>query len=229
MKKALALVSGGKDSIYSTYLNYLRGWQISLLTFEPISEESFMLHIPNVNFVKLQAKAWNLKLYYFKVSGREEKEVDEMIEYISRILEKENYNYLITGANASDYQFKRIVKICEELGLKLKAPLWLRDPINTLEKIVKEDKIEFLLTRVPEYGLGRKWIGKRLTKENLDKFLEICNEYKIHPLGEGGEYETFVVYIPIWKKKIKIKKVKIVFDGTVYTYVIEKAKLVNVS
>ena len=34
---------------------------------------------------------------------------------------------------------------------------------------------------------------------------ELNKKYKINPAGEGGEYETFVLNCPLFKKELKIK------------------------
>ncbi|KKK89003.1 hypothetical protein LCGC14_2737520, partial [marine sediment metagenome] len=39
-------------------------------------------------------------------------------------------------------------------------------------------------------------------------FKTLNKKYKINPAGEGGEFETFVLYCPLFKKELKIKSFK---------------------
>ncbi len=38
-------------------------------------------------------------------------------------------------------------------------------------------------------------------------------KYKIHPAGEGGEFETFVLNCPLFKKSLKVKSFKDFKEG----------------
>jgi diphthamide synthase (EF-2-diphthine--ammonia ligase) len=32
----------------------------------------------------------------------------------------------------------------------------------------------------------------------------MCKKYKIHPVGEGGEFETFVLDCPLFERPLKV-------------------------
>ena len=54
--KLAALFSGGKDSTYAIYLAQQQGHEIKcLLTIHPKSEESHLLHHPNLKWISLQS------------------------------------------------------------------------------------------------------------------------------------------------------------------------------
>ena len=59
-----ALVSGGKDSIYSAYKASKENQVVCLVTFKSKRADSYMFHIPNIHLVELQAKSMSLPLIF---------------------------------------------------------------------------------------------------------------------------------------------------------------------
>ena len=59
--KLAALFSGGKDSTYAIFLAKKLGHTVEvLLTLNPNSEESHLLHYPNIEFTNLQAESMKI-------------------------------------------------------------------------------------------------------------------------------------------------------------------------
>ena len=55
--------------------------------------------------------------------------------------------------------------------------------------------------------------------------MELNRKYGISIVGEGGEYETLVLDAPFFRKKIRISKVRKVWDGESGYLLVEKAVL----
>jgi len=53
-------------------------------------------------------------------------------------------------------------------------------------------------------GLGEEWLGVILDHKYLDRLLSISRKYGISPVGEGGEFETFVLDAPHFRRKIRV-------------------------
>jgi len=223
--KALALYTGGKDSHYAIMEALRQGVDVRvLLTAVPRREDSWMFHVVNIKWTKLHAEAMERKIIYHTVSGEKEEEVKELEEIIGKIIEETGIEAIITGAVASMYQKKRIDKIAEELGVKHIAPLWGRDQ----EELVRSEArtLRFIITAVQAYGLTEKWLGAEITGDNIDEFLDTCRRYSISPVGEGGEFETFVIDSPLMKKRVSIRKGKRIWHPAGYGYfIIEDALL----
>ncbi len=223
--KALALYTGGKDSHYAIMKAQEQGIDVkALLTAVSKREDSWMFHVINIRWTRLHAEAMSKKIIYHNVSGIKEKEVDELEHVISRIMEEMKIDSIVTGAVASMYQKQRIDKIARRLGIKHIAPLWGLDQ----EKLLREEveRIKFIITAVQAYGLTEKWLGTEITIDNIDEFLDTCRRYGISPVGEGGEFETFVIDSPLMKKRVSIIKGKKVWFPAGYGYfIIEDALL----
>jgi uncharacterized protein (TIGR00290 family) len=59
---------------------------------------------------------------------------------------------------------------------------------------------------VSALGLDESFLGRVIDEEILERLKDLNKKYGVHLAGEGGEYETFVVDSPIFKKKIVIEK-----------------------
>ena len=194
--RLVALVSGGKDSTYAAYLANKAGHEIvCLLSIIPPSEESHMYHYTNIHMMPTVSSAWGLPII---LHHSKEDELAELEESLSLL----KVDGVCTGAVASVYQKSRIENIAEKLGLETISPLWGCEPEKTLLEMV--DEMDVMMVRVAADGLGKEWLGKVLDKRTAYQLIEVCRKYRIHPMGEGGEYETFVLNAPHFKKRIRV-------------------------
>ena len=58
--KIAALISGGKDSIYAAFKASKQNEIDCLISLKSKRDDSYMFHIPNIDLVKLQAKAMKI-------------------------------------------------------------------------------------------------------------------------------------------------------------------------
>jgi len=207
------LFSGGKDSCYSAYLAKQRGHKlVCLISVFSENKESYMFHTPSINQVKEQAKTINLPIIDQKTKGKKEQELEDLEKAIKKAKEKYKIDTIVTGAIASVYQASRIQKICDKLKLKCFNPLWKKDELKYLNELIK-NKFKIIITGVFAYPLNESWLGKEINKSFIDDVKELKKKYKIHPAGEGGEFETFVLDCPLFKKPLKIKSFKDYKEG----------------
>ena len=207
--KIAVLFSGGKDSCYSAYLAKKKGYElVCLITVYSDNQESYMFHTPSVKKTKKQAEVMNLPLVIQKTKGEKEEELKDLKNAISIAKEKYGINTLVTGALHSEYQASRIQKICDEIGIKCFNPLWRKNEINYLEELVK-NKFKIIITGVAAFPLDKTWLGKEINKEFIKDAKKLKEKYKIHPAGEGGEFETFVLDCPLFEKPLNVVGKKI--------------------
>ncbi len=208
MKTAI-LFSGGKDSCYAAYLAKQAGHELTCL-ISIISEnpESYMFHTPNIHLVEKQAKKMGLPIIVQTTKGKKEIELKDLEKAIKKAKEKYQIKAIVTGALHSVYQTSRIQKICDKLDLECFNPLWQKNEFEYLNELIK-NRFKIIITGVFAYPLDKSWLGKVINKKFIEQIKELNKEYKIHPAGEGGEFETFVLDCPLFKKPLEIKNKKI--------------------
>ncbi len=211
--KAGVLFSGGKDSCYSAYLAKKAGYELAcLITVLSENKESYMFHTPSIEKTKQQAQVMNIPLLIQETKGEKEKELEDLEQVIKLAKEKYNIDTIVTGALYSVYQASRIQKICDKLNLKCFNPLWHKDEIEYLKELVEEG-FKVLIVGIAAYPLDKSWLGKIIDKQFIDEVQILKEKYKIHPAGEGGEFETFVLNCPLFKEELKVKSFEDISTG----------------
>jgi diphthine-ammonia ligase len=199
-----ALISTGKDSLYSAYLMVKQGYKIScFITIDSKNKDSFMYHTPTIALAKLQAKAFGVPLIIIKTNGEKELELIDLEKAIAKAKIKYKIEGVCSGALYSNYQRTRIETICEKLGVRSFAPLWHLNQKEYLKLIVKNG-FEVIITKIACYGLNESYLGKRINKKMIEQLSVLEKKFGVNVAGEGGEYETLVLDMPLFKKKLQI-------------------------
>jgi ABC transporter with metal-binding/Fe-S-binding domain ATP-binding protein len=215
--RVAALISGGKDSLYSIYISLQHGWEVSyLVALVPERRDSWMFHSINLHLLPVIASNIGIPLTMRETKGKREDELKDL-KYILRDLPIEG---VISGAVASDYQRTRINHVCDELDLKSFAPLWHKSPEQLLRWQV-DAGFRFVIVSVSAEGLDRGWLGREIDRESLEEFIECCKRHRIHVTGEGGEFETLVIDCPIYRKALEIENTEIEWKRD-YGYLVVK-------
>jgi ABC transporter with metal-binding/Fe-S-binding domain ATP-binding protein len=211
--KLCSLFSGGKDSVYSSYLAKKQGHEIAcLITILSKNKESYMFHTPSIEKTSQQAKSMNIPLIIGKTKGEKEEELKDLEKAIKKAIKKYKIEGIITGAIQSVYQSSRIQKICDKLNIKCVNPLWHTDEVNYLNDLIK-NKFKVILTGVFAYPLNQSWLGREINPQFVQEIKKLNEKYKISMIGEGGEYETFVLDCPLFTKPLKISSFKDFKEG----------------
>jgi len=211
--KLAVLFSGGKDSCYSAYLAKKQGHElVCLISIFSKNKESYMFHTPSIKKTKTQAEVMNLPLIIQKTKGKKEEELEDLEKVIAKTKKKYKIEGIVTGALHSVYQASRIQKICDKSKIKCINPLWHKNEIKYLNELIK-NKFKVIITAVAAYPLDKSWLGRKIDKRFIDEVKQLKEKYKIHPAGEGGEFETFVLNCPLFKKELKIKSFKDFKEG----------------
>ncbi len=209
------LFSGGKDSVYAAYLaKKIYNHELScLITLDSKNKDSFMFHTPSINKTKYQAKAMNIPLIVEDTLGKKEDELKDLKSAIQSAVKKYHIQGIITGAIQSVYQSSRIQKICNELNIECFNPLWQKDESTYLDELIK-NRFKVIITGVFAYPFDNSWLGREINKDFIDDIQKLTEKYHIHPAGEGGEFETFVIDCPLFQHQLKIKSHKDIKEGS---------------
>ena len=197
------LFSGGKDSTMATWLAKKEGHEIAcLITLHSENPDSYMFHTPSIKRTETQADVMGLPLITKDTKGVKEKELEDLEDIIKKAKEKYKIHGIVTGALHSDYQASRIKKICDRLGLQCVNPLWHKDEFQYLQDIIK-NKFKVIIIGVSAYPLSASWLGRVINEDFIIDVTKLHEKYKIHVAGEGGEFESFVLDCPLFKRPLK--------------------------
>ena len=204
--KLSALFSGGKDSVYAVYWAINNAWDVnSLVSILPKSNESWMFHYPNIKLTKLQAEAMDMPIITQESSGEKDIELNDLTKLLKRAKEEFEIDGIVSGAIASEYQKTNIETVCHKLKLKSFVPLWHKNQTELLQHMVSAG-FDIIISSVSADGLDEPWLGRHINKETIEELDKMNKTNGLWQAGEGGEFETFVVDGPIFKKKLTIDK-----------------------
>lgn len=201
--KLAVLFSGGKDSCLALHKAIQEGHEVKyLLSVIPENFDSFMFHKPYFNLLGKQAEMLGIDLIVAGSKGIENKEIDDLRNLIDSV--KNKIDGIVVGGIASNYQCKKIKKICDELGLKFYAPLWDYKSEEIWRELL-ENKFEVVLTKISCEGIQKELLGKIIEDKIFLELKRLSEKYKFRIDFEGGEAESAVLYMPDFEKEIKIK------------------------
>ncbi len=217
------LFAGGKDSTYAAHEAVSSGLKIKyLLTIISKNPHSWMFHTINIKTTRYQADAMGFEQYVRTSSGEKERELEDLKQTIAAV--RTNIGGIVSGGIASSYQKSRIDGICKDLGLESITPLWGRDPHELLHDM-RMAGFKIMITRVAAQGFNQSWLGREIDESAIDDLNRISRKYGINPIGEGGEYESFVLDAPLFKKSIVPIEVETVWKGTNGDLLIKRVKM----
>jgi ABC transporter with metal-binding/Fe-S-binding domain ATP-binding protein len=226
--KLAALFSGGKDSTYAIYLAKKLGHTVDvLLTLYPHSDESHLLHYPNINFTSLQSESMKIHQLIEKISSTDPKNETEKLNNLITSA-KENYSIegIVHGGILSDYQRDNFSSVCKKTQLEIISPLWNKDPESYMKELLDEN-FEYIISTVSSDGLNDSWLGQTIDETNLNELRKLQKKFGFNLNFEGGEAETFVTNCPLFEKPLLIQDSTTEWDGYRGRFEILEAKLID--
>jgi len=190
--------SGGKESALATYKAISQGYQVSsLVNFISEDGERSRSHGIKASILESQSQAIGIPIVQVKTSWED---YEENFRKVVRELKEKGVEGGVFGDIDLDEHREWIERVCAELGIKPLLPLWGIGPGDLLADFCNLGfRAVVVATRLDESLLGR----------NLDKaFLAEIQNFNCHLCGESGEYHTFVINGPIFKKLLKVTQGK---------------------
>jgi ABC transporter with metal-binding/Fe-S-binding domain ATP-binding protein len=210
--RLVALYTGGKDSTLALERALEQGHEVAAcLTVVP-EPNSWAFHETCLEVTPLQAEAIGIPHVMARVGGGKAREVQELGIQLAALRERLGVEGFVSGAIRSSYQKSRLDELASELGLKHIAPNWGSPPGSVVKEVVKRG-YEVLVSSVAAEGLGREWIGRRLDARSLEELLVLSEKHGFDPDGEGGDYETLVLWAPIFRRRIRLTEWATTWDG----------------
>jgi diphthine-ammonia ligase len=212
--KLACLFSGGKDSTYAIHLAQNQGHDVvCLLSIFPKSEESHLLHHPNLIWTKLQSESMNIP--QLTASSNSDDTSDELIvmeNLLQNAKDQFQIDGLVHGGIKSKFQKEKFETLCLKLNLVSVAPLWETEPKKYMNDLLDSD-FNFIMISVSSDGLDEQWLGKIILKSDIEILNNLSNKFGFNLNFEGGESETFVLDCPLFSNPIKINKFVKDWDG----------------
>ena len=212
--KLACLFSGGKDSTYAIHLAQKQGHDIvCLLSIFPKSEESHLLHHPNLRWTKLQSKSMNIpQLTASSNSDDTDDELITMENLLQNAKDQFQIDGLVHGGIKSKFQKEKFETLCLKLNLASIAPLWETEPKKYMNDLLDSD-FNFMMMTVSSDGLDEQWLGKLISKSDIEILNNLSGKFGFNLNFEGGEAETFVIDCPLFSNPIKINQFTKNWDG----------------
>jgi len=212
--KLASFFSGGKDSTYAMYVAQKQGHEIKcLLSVFPKSDESHLLHHPNMQWTKLQSESMNIpQLTTVSTSDQTEDELLLLENLLQNTKDQYQIEGIVHGGIKSNFQKDKFETVCSKLNLIVIAPLWNTEPEHYMNELI-DSNFEFIMTTVSSDGLDDSWLGKSISKSDLISLKKLSEKFGFNLNFEGGEAETFVVDCPLFSNPIKINQSQKEWDG----------------
>lgn len=216
--KTIALLSGGKDSIYNMMHCVADGHTMvcigHLYPPQNIEElDSYMYQSVGHIALPYIAQCLELPLYQRQIHGTsrnieyeyetcDNDEVEDLYILLKDIISNHHPDLeaISVGAICSNYQRIRVEHVANRLGLHVLSYLWGKDQINLMHGMINIG-IEAIVLKTATMGLSKEHLGKSI-KSLFPTLLSLHSKWNINVAGEGGEYETLVLDCPLFKKRL---------------------------
>lgn len=228
----ISLFSGGKDSSWALHRALESGRAVTRLVTVHPPGDSYLYHVPATDLACLAAESIGIPLLEIDaedagVAVESGQRGDEELAPLERALEElimtEAYEGITAGAVESRFQRDRLQAMGDRLGLEVYAPLWQAEPIETLEQML-ESGFKIVVIAVAADGLNEAWLGRTIDREAIAALERLRETHGVHPMGEGGEFETLVTDGPHMDRPIMIEG-EPTWDGTRGELLIDTARL----
>jgi len=227
----VSLFSGGKDSSWALYRALERGLSVERLVTVHPDGDSYIYHVPATELARLAAESIGIELVEIHPeafsgadsAARGDAELEPLERALEGLAADLDIAGLTVGAVASEYQHSRVSKMADRLGVDVFAPLWQKDPYD-LATAMLDAGFEIRIIAVAAAGLDESWLGRRLDTDALGALEQLEADYGVHPLGEGGEFETLVTDGPHMDRAIELEY-STAWDGSRGSLDIEDARL----
>jgi ABC transporter with metal-binding/Fe-S-binding domain ATP-binding protein len=212
----VSLFSGGKDSSWALYRALEEGRDVGRLVTVHPDGDSYMYHVPATRLAELAAESVGIPLVDVEpadfaaadatdAGAQGDSELEPLEAALADLAADLDGGLagVTAGAVESEFQTNRIRAMCERLGCELFAPLWRRDPRELADEML-DAGFEIRVIQVAACGLDESWLGRTLDAAAFDELEALNDDYGVHVLGEGGEFETLVTDGPHMDRPIEL-------------------------
>ena len=205
--KVAASWSGGKESCLACYKAIEKGYKIKyLLNIISKRYKRCCFHGIQRELINLQANLIGIPLFQKEVSPDMKLYEGEFKVAVNR-MKKEKVKGMVFGDIYLTEQKNWVERVCKDLKIKMIEPLWQISPEKIIEELIHSG-FKAVVVSAKAKLFDKNFIGREVDYRLLKELIK----RKICPCGENGEFHTFVIDGPIFKKgRIEITKSRKVF------------------
>jgi diphthine-ammonia ligase len=192
--KVFSSWSGGKECALATYKAISQGHEVLyLLNFISEDGERSRSHGTKASVLALQAEAIGIPLIQVKTSWENYEE--NFKKAVGKLRDKGIEGGVFGDMDLEEHR-EWVERVCSEIGIKAFLPLWGIRAEGLIKELLKlKFKAIIVATRLEE-----NLLGKALDKDLVRQISKLGS----HPCGENGEYHTFVIEGPIFRKALMV-------------------------
>lgn len=206
--KVFASWSGGKESCLACFNAIASGLKVShLLNMVTMDAKKSMTHGISSELLAMQSKAIGIPIIQQKTTWSN---YEQDFKKVIPDLKKEGVEGGVFGDIDIQEHRDWVDSICNDLNIKPILPLWGKSRRKLLDDFITAG-FEAIVVAAKAEIFGKDFVGSRVD-EKFIVYLEKLQGVDI--CGEAGEYHTFVLNGPIFKKSLKIlDSSKVLRDG----------------
>lgn len=214
--------SGGKDCGLALY-RVLKEKKNVVCLISMVSEKDQRNHAHGIRLeiLKAQAKAIGLPLILVDSAGEYE---NSMINALTSIKEQQGIEEIVFGSLYSKEDRKWNEEVAGKAGLKAVFPVWIsqKDSLQLLEEFISLG-FSATICRASDKHLDQTWTGRML---NWSFFKDI-QERNACVMGENGEYHTFLLDGPVFKRRVEVVQSGVVMNAGLWSLDVKDCRLVE--
>nr|WP_317853518.1 diphthine--ammonia ligase [Neobacillus sp. Marseille-Q6967] len=202
VKKRIALSwSGGKDCCIVLDTLLKQGYEVvSLVTTVPKELGRTFGHGERTELITLQGKALSIPVHFIECTY--ESYTEQFVKALENLRNTEKISGIAYGDLYLDEHREWGEKVANRVGIEALYPLWTKkeDALQLLDHFVHSG-YKAVVIRVRHDVLDETWLGRFVDQS----FLEDVKKTAICPMGEAGEYHTFVFDGPLFEKRVQLE------------------------
>lgn len=194
--------SGGKDCCMALDTLLSQGFEVvCLVTTVPKELGRTFGHGERTELIKLQGESLNIPVHFIECTY--ESYTSQFVKAVQYLKNQFNVTGIAYGDLYLDEHREWGEKVAAAADVEALYPLWMNkaEALQSLGRFVQSG-YEAIVIRVRENVLDDSWLG-RMVNEN---FLRDVQKTTICPMGEAGEYHTFVYDGPLFSKRIQLEQ-----------------------
>ncbi|MDQ0859456.1 diphthine--ammonia ligase [Bacillus sp. V2I10] len=202
MKKKIALSwSGGKDGCMALHKLIGQGHEIAcLITTVPVELERTFGHGEKMEAILKQSEALGIPVHFIRCTFKGY--TQSFIDSLKDLKKKYHLTSAAFGDLYLDEHRSWGENAAESAGLEALYPLWMKkDEAPQALHAFADSGYKAVIIRTQDDVLDGTWLGQEIDQQLIErmKSTQIC------PMGEAGEYHTFVYDGPLFKKLIQLQ------------------------